>query len=292
MKPTTMVQELLNKGEVVVVPGVEDPLTARIAERVGFKAVYIGSYGMTARMLGSPDVGLITLLEMVDRVDRVANATNLAIFVDGESGFGSPLNLKRTINSFEKAGAAGMQLNDSYQIESRCPYIGLPDSQVLPIKDHVARIKAANEVRTDEHFMIYSSCRGKDMTETIDRARAFLDAGAASVFHGWEKLEEMKSFVRELKDMGKPIKASCYPFANTHPSVDELADMGYQLIFFVLHSLYAAAKTELGLLQELKETGNVKGYLDRLIAHDELLDILGLNEIKQFAKRYSVFGAD
>ena len=287
MKPSAKLRRMLENGETVVVPGIDDPLGAKMARELGFAAAYVGSYSLSARMLGQPDAGYVTQTEMARQINYIADAVpDMIIFGDAEHGFGGPLNLKRTISLFEKAGASAMQFNDTAQIESRCPFIGLPDAEGLPLHEMEAKIRWANQVRTDPDFFIYTPAKGDTTDERVERARAYLKAGAASVFSTWKTKEDLRAFAAGLKDLGRPIKASCYPFAPEHPSVRELAAMGYQIIFFVLHPLYVAAQAEWDLLKELRDTGNVVNTLARAISHEKLLSVLGIEDVKRDGFKY------
>jgi len=287
MKPSAKLRRLVDNGETIVVPGIDDPLGAKMARELGFQAVYVGSYSLSARVLGQPDAGYVTQTEMARQIRYIADAVpDMIIFGDAEHGFGGPLNLRRTVNLFEKAGASAMQFNDTAQIESRCPFIGLPDVEALPIHEMEAKIKWANQARTDGDFLIYTPAKGDTIDERIGRARAYLRAGAGSVFSTWKTREELKAFAAGLKDLGRPVKSSCYPFAPEHPSVDELKGMGYQIIFFVLHPLYVAAQAEWELLKELSETGNITNSLPRAIPHEKLLAILGIEDLKRDGFQY------
>jgi 2-methylisocitrate lyase-like PEP mutase family enzyme len=282
MKPSARLRKMLDNGDAVVVPGVDDPLAAKMARELGFKAVYVGSFSNSARMLGMVDAGYITQTEMAQRVRYICEAVpDMIVFADGEHGFGNPLSLKRTINLFEHAGASGMQFNDTSQDDSRCPFIGLPDTDAVPIADMQAKIRFANAGRTDPDFLVYCPAKGSTMDEKITRARAYLGVGAGSVFGTWKDRADLKAFADGLKDLGRPLKVSCYPFVDVHPSVQELTAMGYQLIYFVLHTMYAAAQAEHLMLRELAETGNVMQSLARSIPHQRLLDVLGIDDVKR-----------
>jgi 2-methylisocitrate lyase-like PEP mutase family enzyme len=273
---------MLDNGKAVVVPGVDDPLGAKMARELGFEAIYVGSYSASATMLGQPDAGFVTQTEMAQRIRYITDAVpDMIVFGDGEHGFGGPLNLKRTINSYEHAGASALQFNDTAQIESRCPFIGLPDTTPLPLEEMLAKIRFANQVRTDPDFLIYTPAKGDTTAERVERARAYLKAGAGSVFATWKTKDDLREFADGLKDLGRPLKSSCYPFAPQHPSVRELTEMGYQIIFFVLHPLYVAAQAVWDLLKELKETGNVTTSLQRAIPHERLLAVLGIEDVKR-----------
>ncbi len=293
MKPSARLRRLLENGEAVVVPGVDTPLGAKMARELGFLAVYVGSYSASATMLGQPDAGYVTQTEMAERIRYIADVVpDMIIFGDGEHGYGGPLNLKRTINLYEKAGASAMQFNDTAQIESRCPFIGLPDTEAVSLEEMVAKIKFANQARTDPDFLVYTPAKGDTNDERITRARAYLEAGAGSVFATWKTSADLKEFAHGLKDLGRPLKSSCYPFAPEHPPVGDLKAMGYQIIFFVLHPLYVAAQAEWELLKELSETGNVTNALRRAIPHEKLLAILGIEDVKRDGFQHQAFEAE
>lgn len=278
---------MLASGKTVVVPSADDPLTATMVKKLGFDGVYLGSYSGSARTIGVVDSGLISQTEMTSRIQYVSAANpEQIVFADGESGFGNPLNVARTVRMYEAAGAAAMQLNDTAQIDDRCPYIGLPEIPPVSIEEMQARIQTAQSAKTNPDFFIYCPASGATMEERVERSYAYLEAGADSVFLGWKDYRELEAFASAMSMTSKPLKVSTYPFATHHPSVQDLTDMGYKIIFFVLHTLYAAAGAEWRALRELKETGNVSESSRQFVGHDQLLELLGIDEVKAQGLEY------
>lgn len=192
---------LIESGEPILTSGVHDALSARLIEKAGFKAAVMGGYATSACLLGKPDVGLLTMTEMSTQLRYICSATGIPVIADGDTGHGNAINVIRTVQEFEAAGAAGILLEDQVA-PKKCGY--MEGKQVIPKEEHVRKIQAACEARRDPDFIIIArtdarSVNGPD--DAIDRALAYKDAGADVLF------VEAPIDVAELEEIARSIKA-------------------------------------------------------------------------------------
>ena len=189
MKATTKLRQMLNSGDMVVAPFVLNALHAKIAESVGFGAVYMTGAG-TAAERGFPDVGLLTMTEMVGNAKYIADAVDIPVICDSDSGYGNPLNVMRSVREYEAAGVAAIHIEDQV-FPKKCGFF--EGKQVIPVEDHVQKIRAALDARKDPDFVIIARCDAYAVTgweDTIRRCKAYVEAGADVVFVDGIKSEE------------------------------------------------------------------------------------------------------
>lgn len=282
-------REYIKNKEVLFAPGVHDCVTAKIAEKVGHQAIYMGGFATSAAIYGKPDVGLVTITEMLAHARNIAGSVNIPVFADADTGHGNPINVRRTIQEYEKAGVAGVHMEDQTH-PKKCG--NMPDRHVVPIREMVEKIHAAVDARVNADFVIavrsdsYLDC---GLNELLDRGHAYAEAGA-DVF--WPLLYNCKSR-DEMKKVGAsfniPLMASLVNYSATaYIDVPEYAAMGYRVIISPFGALQAAAPVIMALMKEMKETGSLKRYADRLMAFDDLTDLLGLPEIKALERKHGI----
>lgn len=193
MKNTTRLKQLLHAEKLLVAPGAYDVLSAKIIEQAGFEAVYMTGYGTSASVLGEPDVGLLTMTEMVQRVGNIANVVEIPVIADGDTGFGNPLNVRRTVREYDKAGASAIQLEDQVA-PKRCGH--MLGREVIPVEEMVQKIKAAVDTRQDGDFVIIARTDARTnygLEEALNRADAYEDAGADVLFiESPENVDELR----------------------------------------------------------------------------------------------------
>ena len=196
----------LEQGEFICAPGVFDLISARIADRFEFPALYMTGYGVVASSLGLPDAGLAGYSDMVERVDRIASATSTPVIADGDTGYGGLLNVDHTVRGYERAGACAIQLEDQVS-PKKCGHT--PDRKVIPVEDMVSKIKVALTARESEDFLVIArtdSRTGLGIEEAIRRGQAFVDAGADIIFiEAPESVDEMVEIGRRID---KPLLAN------------------------------------------------------------------------------------
>jgi len=206
MRPTTKLKDIMAKRAATIVPGAANAMFARAVEDIGFEAVYVTGAGIANMELGVPDIGLTTMTEVADIVARMASAVSIPIIVDADTGFGNPLNLTRTVRTFERAGAAGIQIEDQV-FPKKCGHFAGKD--VIPVGEMLYKIRAAVDARQDSDLQVIARTDARaveGLDRAIDRARAFVEAGADATFvEAPVSLEELARIPRDVR---------CPQFAN------------------------------------------------------------------------------
>ncbi|MGI6486592.1 MAG: isocitrate lyase/PEP mutase family protein [Tepidanaerobacteraceae bacterium] len=285
MKKTTLLRNLIEDKEILLAPGAHDLLTARIIEKAGFKSVYMTGYGQAASMLGKPDVGLLTMTEMADRAKKFAQAVDIPVIADGDTGFGNAINVIRTVEEYEQAGVAAIQLEDQVA-PKKCGHMN--GRQVVPIDEMLGKIEAAKYARKDKDFIIIARTDARTslgFDEALKRAKAYADAGADVIFfESPESEEEMRKLNEEIK---VPALANMVEGGRTPLfSAKELEEMGYSIVIFPTSSVYATARAMKELMYEIKAKGSTKESLEKMITFSEFNDLIGLPEIRELEKKY------
>jgi 2,3-dimethylmalate lyase len=286
MKQTTKLRNLLAKPGIIVAPGAHDASTARIIEQTGgFQAVYMTGSGAALSILGEPDIGLLTMTEMVTHAHNLAQATNLPIIADADTGYGNALNVTRTVREYESAGVAGIHIEDQIA-PKKCGHF--EGKQVISQNEMVGKIKAALDARNDAEFLIIARTDSRavlGLDEAIKRALAYQEAGADAIFvEAPQSLEELQIIARSVKapllvNMDEGTKT---PLLTTR----ELEIMGFKIVIFPRSAPCAAAKTIQDLMQLLKETGTTKGFSDRIVTFEGRNLITGLARYREMEKKY------
>lgn len=288
MKTTKMLREMLNSGEPFLTAGANDALSAVIAERAGFKAVTMGGYLATAVSLARPDIGLMTMTEMAEQARRICAVTNIPLIADADNGHGNVLNVIRTIQELENAGAAGVVLEDQV-MPKRCGHMA--GKKVIPMEEHVQKIRAAVYARKDPDFIIIGRTDARQahgLDDAIARAKAYAEAGADVVFvEAQESMEELERIPKEIK--GVPLVVNMIEGGRTPLlSKDELGKMGYQVIFYNLGSLYSQAKAIQDYCEYVIAHGTSAGFTGPMVNFDEFNSIVGLPELRELEEKFKV----
>lgn len=284
MKKAAILRQLLSQKEILVAPGAHDVLTAKIIEKTGFKAVYFTGYGQAASHLGSPDVGLLTMTEMVARVRNFVAAVDVPVIADGDTGFGNVVNVMRTVREYEAAGAAAIQLEDQVA-PKKCGH--MTGRQVVPLEEMVGKIKAAVDARTDDIVIIArtDSRTTLGIEEAVRRGKAYEAAGADVLFiESPESVEEMKLITSSFK---VPVLANMVEGGRTPMlPVGELQAIGYGLVIFPTASIYVTTKAMLDLMGELKVSGTTAGMVDKMVPFPQFNDLIGLPAVREIENKY------
>ena len=267
------------------IPGVFSPLVAKMAERLGFSAVYL-SGGALSASCGVPDIGLLSLVEFVDAAQRIVQATTLPLLCDADTGFGESLNVERTIRLFEQAGVAGVHLEDQ-QMPKRCGH--LSGKSLVEIEVMVGKIRAAVAARRDPDFAIIARTDARGVTGYADavlRAKAYLHAGADAIFP--EALETQQEFADFAKEVRAPLIANMTEFAKG-PSLDVamLGQMGYAMVLYPLTAFRVAMKAAEEALMDLKAAGHQQNSLPKMQTRAELYDLLQYADYEARDRGYS-----
>lgn len=287
IKPTTKLRELLRRDEALMAPGAFDPMAAKLVERAGFEAVYMTGGGTALARVGMPDVGLITMSEMVQNAAAIAEAVHIPLIADADTGYGNQLNVRRTVREYERAGVAGIHLEDQV-FPKKCGH--LLGKRLIPIEEAVQKIRAAVDVRQDPDFLIIARCDAllvAGMEEAVRRGQAYLQAGADMLFiESPRTMEEIETIPRRLKGMHLFNMASSgkTPFL----SVKDVTRLGFKLMILPNFATLAAIKAMREVLAEIKATGTAAGVLDRCASFQEFFDLAGLSEVQQLEARFGL----
>ncbi len=285
MRRTTLLKKYVHDPEILVIPGVPDPLCAKIAARVGFKAVFLSGYACSAAMLGAPDVGLLTLSEMVDCAWRIADATDLPVFADGDTGHGNVINVARTVKQFEKAGVAAIFFEDQVS-PKRCGH--MEGKQVVPPEEMVAKIKAAVDARSDPDLMIMARTDAlavSGLDEALARMHRYIEAGAdMSFIEAPRSVDEMR---RAVSEVSVPSMANMVPGGKSPIlPAKELERIGFACVAYPTALTCAMARTADTLLRHLHAAGSTAGLEDCMMQFDEFNELVGLPALRAAEARY------
>ena len=278
MKATTRLRQMLASGDMIVAPFVLNALHAKIAESVGFQAVYMTGAG-TAAERGFPDVGLLTMTEMVANAKYIAGAVDVPVICDSDTGYGNPLNVQRTVREYEAAGVAAIHLEDQV-FPKKCGFF--EGKQVIPVEEHVQKIRAALDARTDPDFVIIARCDAYAVTgweDTISRCNAYINAGADMVFvDGIKSESDIQNYARDMADLPRMYNGD---LMNTK----DVAALGYKLMICgsTIWLIYQQVKES---FEELKATGAVDPK--RFATRWDVASLLGLGEIYELERKYGV----
>jgi len=272
MSKSTRLRELIAQG-CIMLPGVPNAAMARQVERAGFDAVYISGAGMANATAGVPDIGLLTMTEVIRLAGYAANAVSIPAIVDADTGFGGAENVARTIRELEAAGLAGCQIEDQ-EFPKRCGH--LAGKSLVDIDEMVARIKAADAARRDKHFLIIARTDSRaveDFKGAVKRAQKYIEAGADAIFpEALQSTEEFRDFAREVQ---APLLANMTEFGKSPLlSFQELADFGYRMVIFPQSAFRVAMKASDEFLRALKKAGTQSGWLDKMQTRKELYELL------------------
>ncbi|HOP86707.1 MAG TPA: oxaloacetate decarboxylase [Syntrophorhabdaceae bacterium] len=280
MRKTTLLKNLILDRKILVMPGAYDATSARIIEKAGFKAVTIGGYPASACLLGKPDLSLLTLPEMVNHTRNIVEAVDIPVFADGDTGHGGTLNVMRTVREFEKAGAAGMFIEDQL-FPKRCGH--MEGKQVIEVDEMIAKIKAAVDARMDSDFVIMARTDALGVygiDDAIERANKYREAGADLIFV--EAPTTKEQMFRITHEINAPTKAIQIEGGKTPMlTVKELEEIGYSVVVYPITALYAAAWAVKQVMDELMTKGTTINFMDRMIHfHDfnELMDLTNLRK--------------
>jgi methylisocitrate lyase len=269
-------RSLTTKGQLIM-PGVYDALSAKIAARAGFEVIFITGYSLSATILGQPDFGLLTQTEVVNAAQRICSVVDVPVIVDADTGYGNAINVIRTVEDLLRAGAAGMFLEDQVW-PKRCGH--MKGKQVIPIDEHLKKLRAAVEVRGNQDFFIVARTDARQalgLTEAIQRGLAFKEAGADAVFiEAPESKDEMREISRQVPG---PLVANMLERGVTPlMGPQELKDLGFDLIVWPLAPLYSVAQSLTDVYTTLRREGSTTSILNRLMPFDDFNEIVGLNE--------------
>jgi methylisocitrate lyase len=261
----------------IMIPGAFNALTAKMAARLGFKAVYLSGGALSAGWAGVPDIGLLTLTDFTEQAAVLARATELPLLCDADTGFGEAVNVERTVRLYEEAGAAGLHIEDQV-LPKRCGH--LSGKTLVDARSMAAKIRAAVAARRDPDFVIVARTDARSVEgfdAALERARAYLQAGADMIFP--EALESAEEFARFADALAAPLAANMTEFGRG-PLIDfdDLAAMGYRAVLYPLTAFRAAMRAAEETLRDLAERGTQRNALSHMQSRAELYDLLGYKD--------------
>jgi 2-methylisocitrate lyase-like PEP mutase family enzyme len=286
MKRTTALKAILARREAVLLPGAANGLFARTIEDTGFEALYVTGAGIANMYLGVPDIGLTTLTEIASHVDAIADVVSLPILVDADTGFGNALNMMRTVRVLERAGAAGIQIEDQV-FPKKCGHF--EGKHVVPLDEMLSKVKAAVDARRDPDLQIIARTDARavlGIDAAIDRAHAMIEAGADVTFV--ESPTSEAEMARIAKELPVPQIANIVHGGKT-PDLGQkrLAEMGFAGVLYANAALQAALRASCEVLAALKTDGSLKNVGDRLAGFDERQRAVAKDKFDSLEKKYS-----
>ena len=279
-------RDRLQQRDAMLVPGAPNALVARLIADAGFEAVYVTGAGLANTFLGEPDLGLVTMTELVAHVTAVRDAVNLPVVVDADTGFGGPLNVRRAVRALERAGANAIQLEDQV-FPKRCGHFA--GTEVVAAAEMVQRLHAAVDARIDDDLVIIARTDARSslgMDAALDRAATYVEAGADA------------TFVEAPRDTGELARVGALPVPQVANMVaggrtplvgrDELRRLGFAMVLYANAALQAGLKAMADVLGHLHDTGDLDGVLDRLATFDQRQRAVGKDAFDALEARYTV----
>jgi 2,3-dimethylmalate lyase len=279
-------RQLISQPGLIVAPGAYDAWSARLIEKAGFPVVYMTGYGVSASAIGQPDIGLLTMTEMVNVARNMVNAINIPLIADGDTGYGGILNVIRTVREYEQAGIAAIQMEDQVY-PKRCGH--MEGKQLVPVEEMIAKLRAAVHARKSPDFIIIARTDARAVTglqDAIARANAYAEVGADVIFlEAPESVEEMKVIAASID---RPLLANMVESGKT-PFLDSnaLLEIGYKIIIYPVSSLYTVTKAVARTLQKLKNEGTTRNCMDDMVEFKEFNEMIGVQEQRDLEKTFS-----
>jgi methylisocitrate lyase len=281
------IRDLVHRPEPLLMAGVYDALSAKIATEAGFEATFVSGYSVAATALGEPDFGLLTQTEITATARAVCAATSIPVLIDCDTGYGNAVNVIRTVRDMQRAGAGGIFLEDQVW-PKRCGH--MKGKRVIALEEQLAKLRAARDARGEADLFIVARTDARaavDLDEAIRRGRAFRDEGADAVFiEAPESIGELRAIARALPDV--PLVANMVEKGLTPLLTrEELHDLGFQMIVCPLAGLLAAARALRDTYRHLREHGTTRDILDRLLSFEEFNVLVDLEAKYALDQRYS-----
>src|SRR5438552_8176560 len=275
MKPirkSALLRRVIEQG-CVMMPGAFNAATARLVGRAGCPAVYVSGAGLANATAGVPDIGLLTLTEVAQLAGYIADAVRIPALADADTGFGGPENVARTVHAFERAGLAGMHLEDQ-TFPKRCGH--LAGKELVSLEEMTVRISAAAQARRDADFLLVARTDARSvegLDAAVRRAQKYLQAGADAVFpEALESAQEFREFARRVR---APLLANMTEFGRSPLlSARQLGAMGYGMVIFPLTAFRVSMKAAARCLVDVKRRRTQRSWLDRMQTREELYTLL------------------
>jgi methylisocitrate lyase len=278
-------KSMLKSKKPLVIPGVYDALGAKIAQKVGFEAMFQTGYGTSASLFGMPDYGFIGATETVDNARRICRAVSVPVIVDSDTGYGNALSVWKLVKELESAGASGIFLEDQ-KWPKRCGH--MQGKEVIPQEEYTEKLSAAIDARENKNFIIVARTDARDtegLDVAIERSKQNKKTGADAVFvEAPRSMEEMKKIGNEINAplVANMIEGGATPLS----SAETLNKIGFKIILYPLSVLYANTFATMNILKELKESGNTAKYKRKVVKFDQFNDLVELSKFRKMEKKY------
>ena len=275
----------------IQVPGAFNALVGRMIEQAGFDAMYLSGAALSAGTLGLPDVGLFSLSELVEQTRQLTRGVTIPVIVDADTGFGATVNVERTIQELEAAGAAAIQLEDQ-QLPKRCGH--LSGKSLITPEEMCAKLRAAAGARVDRDLVLLARTDARGVTtfeDAVERAKRYVDAGADWIFP--EALADEQEFERFAEEIDVPLVANMTEFGRSPLlTLDELAEMGYAAVLYPVTLLRVAMKAVEAALGVVASDGTQRDLLDLMQTRQELYDVIGYDDYEARDREYFEEGSE
>ena len=285
--PDVRLKKRLDINTILVAPAAFDMVSAKVIERAGFEAVYLSGFGQSASHLGLPDAGLMTLSEIVERVHNMARAIHVPLLADGDMGYGGVINVRRTVQEFEWAGASAIQLEDQ-EIPKKCGHT--EGKKLIDARAMALKIEAAVASRRSDDFLIIARTDARSILgfeEAIRRGKIYEEAGADVIFIESPQTEEELKIVAGSFD--KPAMANMVEGGKTPLlTATELNEMGFKLVAFAVSCLLAATKAMQRAMKVLKEDGTTQAMVAEMTNFEDFNELIGFSEVRSFEAKYRI----
>jgi methylisocitrate lyase len=279
------IKELI-KENIVVMPGACNARSAKLVEKAGFNALYVSGAGLANGVAAMPDIGLLTMTEVLTQSKYIIDAVDISCIIDGDTGFGEAINVMMMIKEMESLGAGGVHIEDQ-EMPKKCGHLA-GKSLVSPAAMAV-KIAAAVEARTDPDFLIVARTDARaveGIDGAIKRATIYLEAGADAIFP--EALESKEEFILFRKEVSAPLLANMTEFGKSpYTSVKEFEEMGYNMVIFPLTAFRVMLKSVADALSKLKAEGSQETFIEEMMTRKELYEIIGYENYEEIDKKIS-----
>ena len=285
-KSAARLRQLISQPEPVLAPGAYDALSARLIEQAGFPAVYMTGFGTAASLLGRPDEGLVTMSQMVDNARRIAEAVDVPVIADADTGYGNAINVVQTVHAYERAGVAGIHIEDQVS-PKRCGH--MEGKQVIDGSEMAEKIRAAVESRGSPDFVIIARTDARaveGLDKALRRGRIYREAGADMLFvEAPQSEDEVAVVARAFPDT--PLFFNWLEGGKTPPvPLARLRELGFRVIIFPLGAVLAVTQALRGLLARIREDGTPQRAASQMVSFQDFLQVVGLAEIRELEKRF------
>jgi methylisocitrate lyase len=278
-------KSMLKSKKPLVIPGVYDALGAKIAQKVGFDAMFQTGYGTSATLFGMPDYGFIGSTETVDNARRICRAVSVPVIIDADTGYGNALSVWKLVKELESAGAGGIFLEDQ-KWPKRCGH--MQGKEIISQEEYTEKLSAAIDARENKDFIIVARTDARateGLDDAIQRGKQNKKTGADAIFvEAPRSLDEMKKIGKEIN---APLVANMIEGGATPLSSAEILNkMGFKIILYPLSVLYANTFATMNILKELKKTGSTSKYEKKVVNFDQFNDLVELSKFREMEKKY------